>query len=331
MALDFRKRLPDEITSNRLFCAVEACVERTQNISQVDIEHILWELNAARSAFAQVNGGTFASELLATNSFRQFVGDGPVSGQSVVGITMAIEQHISALADQINSLVYKLYSKTPTEEELNRTWLPLLGADALKTFERIDIVTTNYDMVLENAIRKSNVNVSLGYADGVYQEVDTKQWVQERSSGLLTKLHGSVDWMRGEPEDEDSTEVIIRRGNPNFYGNHKDRLILYPGFKGLASHEPFSTFHAYFRNQIRAATHVLFIGFAFRDEHIETILREISSVTRVANWNPADQPDRPYLKNASHVGEPFGAHVSGSLHGVNPSVPTKLTEWLHSF
>lgn len=329
MALDFRKRLPEEIISNRLFQTVEECVLRTQELSQADIEHILWELNAARAAFAQVSSGTFAAELLATNLVRQIIGEGQVSGPSIIQVTSAIGHHIDALVDRINALVYKLYSKTPSTEELDRTWMPLLKADGLQTFDRIDVVTTNYDMVLETAIRKSNVNVSLGYTDGIFQEVDGNQWTGESQRGLLTKLHGSVDWMRGESEDDDSTEIIIRRGNPNFYGNHSDRLILYPGFKGMASREPFNTFHTYFRKQIRESTHILFIGFAFRDEHIETILHEIGPNRQVANWNPADQPERTYLKNALHIKEPFGAQENDGL-GLNANPPSKLMEWLHS-
>jgi hypothetical protein len=107
-------------------------------------------------------------------------------------------------------------------------------------------------------------------------------------------------------------------------------LILYPGFKGMASHEPFSTFHTYFRNQIRVSTHILFIGFAFRDEHIETILREIGPNRQVANWNPADQPVRTYLKDALHIKEPFGAQTNGGLVGTTANLPSKLVEWLHS-
>lgn len=329
MALDFRNRLPEEIISNRLFQAVEDCVLRTQGLSQADIEHILWELNAARSAFAQVSSGTFAAELLATNLIRQIIGDGPLNGQSIIQVTSAICHHIEALVDKINALVYKLYSKTPSAEELDRTWMPLLTADNLRKFDRIDIVTTNYDMVLETAIKKSNVEVSLGYTDGIFQEVDINQWAGESQHGLLTKLHGSVDWMRGEPEDDESTDIIIRRGNPNFYGNHSDRLILYPGFKGMASREPFNTFHKYFRKQMRAATHILFIGFAFRDEHIETILQEIGRNRQVANWNPADQPDRSYLKDALHIKEAFGVQTNDGL-GLNTNLPSELVAWLHS-
>jgi hypothetical protein len=329
MALDFRRRLPDEIVSNQLFQAVENCVLRTQKLAHADIEHILWELNAARTAFAQVTSGTFAAELLATNQVRQIIGDGPVNGQSIVQVTSAIGSHIDALVDKINALVYKLYSKTPTSEELDRTWMPLLTDPAVQTFDRIDVVTTNYDMVLETAIRKSKANVSLGYADGIFQEVDVNEWKGESQLGLLTKLHGSVDWMRGEPEDDESTEIIVRRGNPNFYGNHSDRLILYPGFKGMASQEPFSTFHSYFRNQIRASTHILFIGFAFRDEHIEGILQEIGTNKQVANWNPADQPERPYLRNALHIKEPFGVQPHDA-EPLNSSIPSKLSTWLNS-
>lgn len=329
MALDFRRKLPDEIVSNQLFQLVESCVLRTQKLTQADIEHILWELNAARTAFAQVSGGTFAAELLATNQFRQFVGEGPVNGPSIVQVTSAIGSHIDALVDKINALVYKLYSKMPTAEELDRTWMPLLTDTFIQTFDRIDVVTTNYDMVLETAIRKSKANVSLGYADGIFQEVDASQWRGDSQRGLLTKLHGSVDWMRGEPEDDESTEIIVRRGNPNFYGNHSDRLILYPGFKGMASQEPFNTFHTYFRKQIRESTHILFIGFAFRDDHIESILQEIGSDTRVANWNPADQPERTYLQDALHVNEPFGTSPNDGAP-LNVGLPSRLADWLRS-
>src|SRR5207248_224732 len=72
--------------------------------------------------------------------------------------------------------------------------------------------------------------IKTGRRPGVYQVLDEFLWARRsqdelpKPAGLLTKLHGSVDWSRG-PQG-------IYVGDPLYKGTHNKQVILYPGFKG---------------------------------------------------------------------------------------------------
>ena len=63
-------------------------------------------------------------------------------------------------------------------------------------------------------------------------------------TGLLTKLHGSVDW-RYLTEDL----VVVR--DAGFSGNRHKHCILYPGYKGEPKEEPFRRFHEHLRRVVQ--------------------------------------------------------------------------------
>jgi hypothetical protein len=77
--------------------------------------------------------------------------------------------------------------------------------------------------------------------------------------GLLTKLHGSVNWLK-----EDDNIIFAGTG----FKGHQHHAVIYPGFKGAPREDPFSLFHSYFEAAIQRAELIVVIGFAFRDEHI---------------------------------------------------------------
>ena len=58
---------------------------------------------------------------------------------------------------------------------------------------------------------------------------------------------------------------------------NEEHLILYPGYKEVPDEEPFVKFHEHLRAVVQQANAAIFIGYAFRDRHINTILSELPS------------------------------------------------------
>jgi hypothetical protein len=329
MALDFRKRLPSIITNSPLYQTVVQHIASSEGADELDIEHILWELGRLSAAIgAWTDSDTLAANLLTSNRLEGLVGSN-VPWPNVHAQIMRLRSLCNTLQDQINERVYDYYSKLPTDEEMRRSWIPFL--DRLYSLEptRLDIVTTNYDLVIEAALRStSNTRVGLGVQEGMYPSIDIGDWrtLNTRTPGMLTKLHGSVDWKLGNESTD--TEPVIRRGHPEFDGDHQKRLILYPGFKGIPAREPFKAFHKYFIRILKDATHILFIGFAFRDDHInDLIASNLRADCRVAVLNPASTlSPLSFLKHAIHIQQGFGMDKTATLLTSNGVVPFSLDE-----
>jgi hypothetical protein len=135
--------------------------------------------------------------------------------------------------------------------------------------------------------------VNTGRRTGVYSEIDDAVWIQSDSvssptRGLLTKLHGSVDWSRVGDQ--------VYFGTPKYQGRHEDQVIIYPGFKGTPDKKPFTLFHEHFSRSVERADVAVFIGFAFRDQYINQVLRDrLRPNAAIVVVNPAETlPSVPF-------------------------------------
>lgn len=115
------------------------------------------------------------------------------------------------------------------------------------------------------------------------------------TKGLLTRLHGSVNWSK------DAETIYV--GDPKFKGKHENHAIIYPGFKGRPNEPLFLSFHDHFRRVLRSSRVAIFIGFAFRDPYInEIISNSLTAQTVCIVINPVrvqlpfDLPTTSYLE-----------------------------------
>lgn len=333
MALDFRKRLPKSITSSHLYLQLVEHLRQSRLADGVDIEHVLWELGRLSELLGEwVDPQRFAAYLLTSNQIGS-IAQSNNSGPGVHGQFSHLRTVVHHLQDQINERVYEFYSQAPEKNELKSSWLPLLEHLSSASFDQVDIVTTNYDLVIEHALELlPSVDVNMGFSQGLYPGINLPAWRSTDSQGgLLTKLHGSVDWKIGNGGSE--AEPVIRRGHPEFDGDHRKRLILYPGFKGIPSREPFVAFHEYFRRRLQFASHVLFIGFAFRDDFINGLISsELPHTAKVAVINPSQElPKMSFLEEAHHLKQGFGIPTNSTIlgsEGLQPFNVADLDKWL---
>lgn len=334
MAVDFRKRLPIEVTDSTLYKLLITHLEKSYSTEIIDIEHILWELGTLKNTLSeQIKSGSFFKELLNRNKIASVIQS--AQGQLTYNLLQELELKVTNLYNTINEQVYSLYSEAPEESSLNETWIPFLKEIEDSGFNKVDIVTTNYDLVIEEALEKLNFdNVDTGFVEGIRPGIKLDNWLNySGEKGLLTKLHGSVDWKRGNASNQSAT--VIRRGHPEFDGDHSRRLILYPGFKGSPDSEPFISFHNYFKRQLGTASHIIFIGFAFRDQFInQLIFEELSKSAKVAVVDPnKDLPNHSFLDGCEHFCCSFnskekpGSLLTGWMPEPFPVKSDKLKEW----
>ena len=271
--LEFFNGLLNSITNNPLFTTVHKFLTEPgkKKKGDVNIEDILGTLKELQEKGREaidtktILGGTLAGKLGFINgvSFDSF-------SQSV---NQLIEAHAVPLVYEIHRRVYELYAEEPNPDQLE-DWVSLLSGLA-EIDPDIEIFTTNYDLVLENLIPQVGLDIKTGrHSDGKRTQIDVSPWETSilndlKPSGLLTKLHGSVDWQYG------------RNGGINISdtdtGNDDKQCILYPGHKGEPTKEPFKTFHEYLHRVIRSETlsAVVFVGFAFGDDYINELLSDL--------------------------------------------------------
>lgn len=286
--VEFFKKLPSGIKDDGLFKSLIQFFDAKNAGQAIDIELVLWELKQLSDVFSQFDGDNFAAHLLRSGDIRSITGHQSDPGATYGQFSQFRMGSLSRLIDSINAQVYDLYSGIPEPQELMDSWEPLLRWVGERGFAACDLVTTNYDLVIEHALEShQQLRISTGVRRrGNLQDLDLDEWKNPTEGfGRLTKLHGSIDWRHARNATPDRPS--IRVGALEFEGNHDSRLIIYPGFKGAPSGEPFITFHEYFRERLRRATDALFIGFAFRDPYInEIIASSLPSGANVAIVSP---------------------------------------------
>ena len=142
-----------------------------------------------------------------------------------------------------------------------------------------NVITTNYDRLVELACALGNISVDTGFSGnsiGQYDEVASKeQLVQVRRAGgrhptiaskthvRLAKPHGSLDWYDylGQPVRSE-IELASRR------------LMITPGLSKYKSgyERPFDSQKNRATKAIDHASSLLFIGYGFNDDHLQTHL-----------------------------------------------------------
>ena len=274
----FFDKLPSSIKEDTLFKRVAERIEKTKPIGEpIDIEEMLWDLNEIQEYLrAPKNPETPVGWVMQQNFLQQLPGTHNKANELLDGLSRLEEKRVAPLISEINSQVHGFYATLPSDIEKVSNWIDLLRG-LRKIDPIIEIFTTNYDRVLEYVIGQAEISVETGQQHRLDRvELNLDHWSAldmdfPRECGLLTKLHGSTNWHR-----EDKRIVI---GPSIFTGRDSDHAILYPGNKGESEEEPFQTFHEHLRAVVQKARVALFIGFAFRDDHINDTLARLPPET----------------------------------------------------
>lgn len=137
----------------------------------------------------------------------------------------------------------------------------------IKTFydshpRKVDIVTTNYDCVLEYALSKSNYNFADGFTGRAFSRFNREAFEEKEMVNLL-KVHGSLNWFSDE-----NNNVFYLPSEPNS-DTLKYSMVLPASNKYREAYEePYRTLITKSDSVIETANSFFVVGFGFNDLHL---------------------------------------------------------------
>lgn len=191
-----------------------------------------------------------------------------------------------------------IHKAVDTSEVVNKdshiTFSKWLYSSYARRSNPVEIFTTNYDLMFEEAMEESSVPYFDGFIGTINPffspesvEADNAKNHQEikppSSWTRLWKLHGSVNWFL-KPDATGSKKKVIR-GCGSLDSTGKELMIFPSREKYLDSRKlPFITFQDRLRKFLSNGEVVLFItGYSFLDEHLnEIIFQALRSNSRLA-------------------------------------------------
>lgn len=305
--VEFFERLPQEVTGDPLFALILAFLRAQKEDDQpVDIEEILWKLMELEEYFLlSRNVETIEGWMMNKNRLCKLDNTIPDYSRLLASMAEILQSLLVPLRNKIQALLHELYDDPPHLNKLSN-WIQFFQTLATNVDPTIEIFTTNYDVVLEKVIEQAGTNIETGrQATSTEMKLDTALWDDpgapighpQTGYGRLTKLHGSVDWQLGK---DDIICSSVYTEDP------QKHLILYPGFKGIPSEDPFNKFHEHLRAVVRKANAAIFVGYAFRDGHIGDILSGLRPEIPVHIINKNGLlPDLPFTNQYKHFSNGF--------------------------
>lgn len=194
---------------------------------------------------------------------------------------------------------------------------------ALQAAPVLDVVTTNYDRLVEVHAARASVRIDSSFyghtvgrfdpalsREELFQMQRTsvrgrKPAVVQREHVRLSKPHGSLDWYSREGQHYRSDLPI---------GGSR-RIVAPGGNKYRLGYEiPFDAHRTRANDSIDRASALLFIGYGFNDDHLQThIVDRISQVpTVIVSRELTNQAREHLLLNSSAVGIESGANANES-------------------
>lgn len=144
-----------------------------------------------------------------------------------------------------------------------------------------NIVTTNYDNVLETYCEQAKLNLVNGFKRSYLgdRRMWDNVWKGEKNSLHLTKLHGSITWQK------DTDDIVLEIGRPGLRDTDMDVMIAPTLAEKDYGDGIFPQLMSRFRTVLGETEQLIVVGFSFRDSEINLILRSCLKRTD-ENRNP---------------------------------------------
>lgn len=148
---------------------------------------------------------------------------------------------------------------------------------------KINIVTTNYDLFNEYSLESNRIVYSTGFENNLYRNFnvnsfkqrvvdDTNRykdvWQPTSKEANLLKIHGSINWTSNE-----SGQLIQK----DLFKQSDEEIIIYPTMlkHRQTAQAPYSELFREFANVLQVPNTVLIVmGYGFPDEHINNIISQ---------------------------------------------------------
>ena len=157
---------------------------------------------------------------------------------------------------------------------ISENYYPALTNVIKKFVQRVgstNIVTTNYDCLIEYAIDFADGKNNTGFSGNYIQKFTQFSNNSINRAVNLYKVHGSIDWFRHK---ENQNILSLKYFNKSNLSDQYTPLIVTPGNgKYRETHvDPFRTIISKADEALRNSAAYLCIGYGFNDEHIQPII-----------------------------------------------------------
>jgi len=232
-----------------------AQAERTRNAYETHEANLAAMLNRAirSSPLRDQSRGTATSEQL--EFVRGLLGSGSSAGSAF--------RHLAN--EVLRALVRILHLTDPGKTAYLK---PLID---LCLYQRhLDIATLNYDLTIETVGQQTETDPDTGM-----DQFHLKRRVEFNSSFRLFKLHGSIDWQGGKQWPKPGEPFLSFDAVERLRDKPPDipELIFGPGNK-LRADGPYLELLRLFESSIELHTALLVVGYSFRDDHVNAMLRK---------------------------------------------------------
>lgn len=141
----------------------------------------------------------------------------------------------------------------------------------------VAVATLNYDRTVEIQAGHAGIDCPTG----VEAWVDRGEWTWPDAGVRLLKLHGSIDW---QVEQRHSGEDVLEQYRIKVVDPGQTAstpAVIFGGRNKLRAEGPFLELLAEFDKMLRSAEGLVVVGYSFRDEHVNEILKRwINNDTR---------------------------------------------------
>ena len=220
------------------------------------------------------------------------------------------------------------YSKNGQNENIGDLINPIVNVDFHKEFvrqifkrranleerSRISFITTNYDTLLEDAlVLNSRIPIDgfLGTSIAFWNGKNLEDDINEPKTHKLLKLHGSVDWFKGQ-----DAELLRIRYGVNYHSDLSNTLIYPQATKYIETQkDPFAKIFDCFRKLLRIReSHILaIVGYSFGDDHInseiELALKDRNNKTNIIAFSKEVDNKLPQVLEKWRNDPNFGSRI----------------------
>ena len=280
---------------------------KTDPEKPLDIEQILWAVEEALDHFS----GIFDRDKVTSQLWSACLSSSYGNRDFRIEVPNIVNE-LGEIRNQICRSVHSVYS---TKDYRTPKYFPDFLKALVALSSPLEIFTTNYDLVIDQIIYndkeglKKIVDRGRKVDDREYTILDTDLWTipsvrLDPKVGKFTKLHGSIDWKLDDDGVIQCCSVQDAGFNADLYP------VLYPGFKGRPQRHPFNRFYDYLSNIASNTDIAIFIGYSFRDEEINILLRRMRMGTKIVIIDKESLPSNVPSQigdNAEFIGTGFGS------------------------
>lgn len=211
--------------------------------------------------------GLSVLELDAWKRFSQMLSDG-VDLESALHQVTASEELTSRIVKAtwmlINSEDLEVFRKS-LQSNAAFPLSNLLGHMFRSSLKIINIITTNYDRLVEYACDQGGIHHYTGFTHGFLRQLAAPTDITSARRANIWKVHGSLDWFQSPLGD--TIALSNTQGIPN---NYQPQIVTPGTQKYQKTHlEPFRSIINNADQAINEAGSYLCIGYGFNDEHIQ--------------------------------------------------------------